>query len=38
MRLETKKWIIAGPGALFLASLVLVQWMEVARKRAEAGL
>jgi hypothetical protein len=37
MRLETKKWIIAGLGALFLASLILVQWMEVVRKRAEAG-
>jgi hypothetical protein len=38
MRLETKKWIIGGLGMLFLASLILVQWMEVARKRAEAGL
>jgi hypothetical protein len=38
MTLEIKKWIIAALGALFLASLILVQWMEVARKRAEAGL
>lgn len=38
MNLETKRWIIAGLGALFLLSLVLVQWMETARKAEEAGL
>jgi hypothetical protein len=38
MRLETKRWIIAALGGLFLLSLILVQWMEVARKRAEVGL
>ena len=38
MRLETKRIIIAVLGSLFLASLILVQWMEVARKRAEVGL
>jgi hypothetical protein len=38
MSLETKQKIIAALGALFLLSLVLVQWMEVARKQAEAGL
>jgi hypothetical protein len=38
MRLETKRIIIAVLGALFLASLILVQWMEVARKREEVGL
>jgi hydroxylamine dehydrogenase len=38
MRLETKRLIIAALGGLFLLSLVFVQWMEVARKRAEVGL
>src|SRR5262245_39182327 len=38
MRLEFKKLIIGGLGLLFLVSLVLVQAMEVARRRAEAGL
>jgi hypothetical protein len=38
MSLEAKKWIIAALGGLFLLSLILVQWMEVARKRAEVGL
>lgn len=38
MRLETKRFIIAALGGLFLVSLVFVQAMEVARKRAEAGL
>lgn len=38
MRLETKRWIIAILGGLFLVSLILVQWMEVLRKRSEAGL
>jgi hypothetical protein len=38
MRLETKRYIIAALGGLFLLSLIFVQWMEVARKRAEVGL
>jgi hypothetical protein len=38
MRLETKRFIIGGLGMLFLGSLVFVQWMEVLRKRREAGL
>ncbi|MCI0432310.1 MAG: hydroxylamine oxidoreductase, partial [Gemmatimonadetes bacterium] len=38
MSLKTKQLIIALLGALFLISLVFVQWMEVARKRAEAGI
>jgi len=38
MTLETKRWIIAGLGGLFLLSLVFVQWMETARKAEEAGL
>lgn len=38
MSLEIKKWIIAILGVLFLGSLILVQYMEVARKRTEAGL
>lgn len=38
MRLETKRWIIGGLGCLFLLSLILVQAMEVVRKRAEVGL
>jgi hypothetical protein len=38
MKLETKRYIIGGLGALFLLSLVFVQWMETARKAEEAGL
>jgi len=38
MKLESKRIIIAALGALFLLSLVLVQFMEVARKQEEAGL
>ena len=38
MTLETKRFIIAALGALFLLSLVFVQWMETARKAEEAGL
>ena len=38
MKLETKRYVIAGLGALFLLSLVFVQWMEVARRAEEAGL
>ena len=38
MSLNAKRWIIAALGALFLISLVLVQAMEVARKREEMGL
>lgn len=38
MSLETKRIIIATLGGVFLVSLILVQAMEVARKRAEVGL
>ena len=38
MSLDSKRIIIAGLGALFLVSLVLVQWIEASRRRAEAGL
>lgn len=38
MTLETKRWLIAALGILFMLSLVLVQWMETARKAEEAGL
>ena len=38
MTLETKRFVIAGLGGLFLLSIVLVQWMETARKAEEAGL
>ncbi len=38
MTLKTKQWIIFILGLFFLGSLVLVQWMEVARRRAELGL
>ena len=38
MTLNTKRIIIAVLGAAFLASLLFVQWMEVLRKREEAGL
>lgn len=38
MQLTTKKTIIGSLGFLFLCSLVLVQWMEVARRSEEAGL
>ncbi|MCG8450076.1 MAG: hypothetical protein MI725_10930 [Pirellulales bacterium] len=38
MNLKVKQLIIGLLGFLFLASLVFVQWMEVARKREEAGL
>ena len=38
MSLKAKQWIIGLLGILFLASLIFVQWMEVARKREEAGL
>ena len=38
MTLETKRIVIAGLGGLFLVSLILVQWMETARKAEEAGL
>ncbi len=38
MTLETKRYVIAGLGGLFLLSLVFVQWMETARKAEEAGL
>ncbi len=38
MTLETKRLVIAGLGALFILSLIFVQWMETARKAEEAGL
>ena len=38
MTLETKRYVIAGLGALFLLSLIFVQWMETARRAEEAGL
>jgi hydroxylamine dehydrogenase len=38
MTLETKRLVIGGLGALFLVSLVLVQWMETARRAEEVGL
>ncbi|GIW82423.1 MAG: hypothetical protein KatS3mg105_4230 [Gemmatales bacterium] len=38
MSLEMKRIIIAVLSIIFLLSLVLVQWAEVARKRAEVGL
>lgn len=37
MRLETKRIIIGVLGALFLLSLIFVQWMEVMRKGREEG-
>lgn len=37
MTLRVKQYIIATLSVVFLLSLVFVQWMEVARKRAEAG-
>ena len=38
MGLKTKQIIIGLLGLLFLASLIFVQWMEVARKQEEAGI
>lgn len=38
MSLKAKQILIAILGAAFLASLLFVQWMEVARKHEEAGL
>ena len=38
MQLKTKRLIIGVLGLIFLLSLVLVQWMEVARRRQAAGL
>jgi len=38
MTLEQKRIVIAALSGLFLLSLVFVQWMETARKAAEAGL
>ena len=37
MTLRTKQIIIACLGGLFLLSLIFVQWMEVVRRREEAG-
>lgn len=38
MSLNTKRWIIAALGGLFLLSLLFVQWEEVRRRNIEAGL
>jgi len=38
MTLESKRRVIFFLGMLFLTSLIFVQWMEVTRKRQEAGL
>ena len=38
MNLKAKQLLIALLGFVFLGSLLFVQWMEVARKRQEAGL
>lgn len=38
MSLEAKRWIIGVLGFLFLASLILVQYLEVTRRNAESGL
>ena len=38
MGLKTKQIIIGLLGLLFLASLIFVQWLEVARRREEAGI
>jgi len=38
MTLRTKQLIIALLGGVFLLSLVFVQWMEVSRRREEAGI
>ncbi len=38
MSLQAKQALIAVLGLLFMASLILVQWAEVARRRVEAGI
>jgi len=38
MSVKAKQVIIAVLGLMFLASLIFVQWMEVVRRREEAGL
>ncbi len=38
MNLKAKQLLIGALGFIFLASLLFVQWMEVARKHEEAGL
>ena len=38
MGLEAKRLIIGVLGIVFLLSLILVQWLEVARRRSEMGL
>lgn len=38
MTLKTKRIVIATLGIVFLASLLFVQWMEIIRKKQEAGL
>jgi hydroxylamine dehydrogenase len=37
MTLRTKQFVVATLGIVFLGSLLFVQWMEVERKREEAG-
>ena len=37
MTLDQKRWVIGVLGLLFLLSLVAVQWLEVSRRRHEAG-
>jgi hypothetical protein len=38
MTLKAKRIVIASLSAVFLISLLLVQWMEIVRRREEAGL
>jgi hypothetical protein len=38
MTLRAKRIVIAALGAVFLASLLFVQWMEILRKKRELGL
>jgi hydroxylamine dehydrogenase len=38
MTLEIKRIVIAALGGLFIVSLILVQWMETARRAEEAGI
>ncbi|MEO1228746.1 MAG: multiheme c-type cytochrome, partial [Myxococcota bacterium] len=38
MTLESKRWIVGILGFLFLLSLLMVQWIETARRAEESGL
>ena len=38
MTLESKRYVIGGLGALFLVSLVIVQWLEANRDRKSTRL